>query len=141
MNSRSRLGFRRAQAVRPRLRRVVRVVREIDAWSVFKIGLLVHLVLYVVALIAAALLWSVASNTGTLDNIENFFESFGWESFSFDGAALFAILLVFGALAALLGTALWVVMAVVFNLIAELVGGVRVTVLEEEVVLDSLDEL
>jgi hypothetical protein len=115
-------------------------VREIDAWSVFKIGLLVHLVLYIVALIAAALLWSVASNTGTLDNIENFFESFGWESFSFDGAALFANLLVFGALAALLGTAVWVVMAVVFNLIAELVGGVRVTVLEEEVVLDSLDD-
>jgi hypothetical protein len=31
---------------------------------------------------------------------------------------------------------LWVVGAVVFNLVTELVGGVRVTVLEEEVVLD-----
>ena len=39
----------------------------------------------------------------------------------------------FGLLAALLGTALWVIGAVMFNLITELVGGVRVTVLEEEV--------
>jgi hypothetical protein len=33
-----------------------------------------------------------------------------------------------------LGTGLWVLGAIVFNLITELVGGVRVTVLEEEVV-------
>jgi len=43
-------------------------------------------------------------------------------------------------LSAILGTALWVVGAVMFNLITELVGGVRVTVLEEEVVLTTLSE-
>ena len=32
------------------------------------------------------------------------------------------------------GTGLWVLAAVIFNLVTELVGGVRVTVLEEEVV-------
>jgi ABC-type phosphate transport system permease subunit len=116
---------------RPRMRRVTRVVRDIDVWSVFKVGVIFHLVLFVVALVAVTLLWSVANSTGTIDNVENFFESFGWESFSFDGSALF------GLLAAILGTALWVVGAVMFNLITELVGGVRVTVLEEEVVLSS----
>ena len=49
-------------ARRPRMRRVVRVVRDIDAWSVFKVGLVFHLVLYVIALIAMTLLWSVASS-------------------------------------------------------------------------------
>ncbi|NDA39495.1 MAG: hypothetical protein EBX86_05395, partial [Actinobacteria bacterium] len=72
-------------ARRPRMRRVVRVVRDIDVWSVFKVGLVFHLVLYVVALIAVTILWSVASSTGTIENVENFFESFGWETFSFDG--------------------------------------------------------
>jgi hypothetical protein len=91
----------------------------------------------VVALVAVTLLWSVANSTGTIDNVENFFESFGWESFSFDGSALFGNVVAFGLLAAILGTALWVVGAVMFNLITELVGGVRVTVLEEEVVLSS----
>jgi len=125
---------------RPRMRRVVRVVRDIDAWSVFKVGLVFHLVLYVIALIATALMWSVANQTGTIDNVENFFESFGWETFSFDGSALFSNFAAFGLLAALLGTALWVVGAVMFNLITELVGGVRVSVLEEEVVLEPGDE-
>ncbi len=123
-------------ARRPRMRRVVRVVRDIDAWSVFKVGLVFHLVLYVIALIAMTLLWSVASSTGTIENVENFFESFGWETFTFDGPSLFANFAAFGLLAALLGTGLWVVGAVVFNLITELVGGVRVSVLEEEVVLE-----
>jgi hypothetical protein len=41
---------------------------------------------------------------------------------------------VLGFFLAVLGTGLWVIGAVVFNLIAEMVGGVRVTVLEEEVV-------
>ena len=128
-------------ARRPRMRRVVRVVRDIDAWSVFKVGLVFHLVLYVIALIATALMWSVANQTGTIDNVENFFESFGWERFSFDGSALFSNFAAFGLLAALLGTALWVVGVVMFNLITELVGGVRVSVLEEEVVLEPGDDI
>jgi len=127
--------FRSTVSRRPRMRRVVRVVRDIDAWSVFKVGLVFHLVLYIILLIATALMWSVANQTGTIDNVENFFESFGWESFSFDGSALFSNFAAFGLLAALLGTALWVVGAVMFNLITELVGGVRVSVLEEEVTI------
>lgn len=125
--------------MRPRLRRVTRVIRDIDVWSVFKVGLVFHLVLFVITLIAVTLLWGVANSTGTIDNVENFFESFGWETFSFDGTALFGNFAVFGLLAALLGTASWVIGAVMFNLITELVGGLRVTVLEEEVVLESPD--
>ncbi|MFM7046345.1 MAG: DUF3566 domain-containing protein [Actinomycetota bacterium] len=124
---------------RPRLRRVTRVIRDIDVWSIFKVGLVFHLVLYVVALIAVSLLWAVANSTGTIDNVESFFESFGWETFSFDGSSLFTNFAAFGLLAALLGTAAWVIGAVMFNLITELVGGVRVSVLEEEVVLEPGD--
>lgn len=122
------------------MRRVTRVVRDIDVWSVFKVGIVFHLVVFVIALVAVALLWSVANSTGTINNVENFFESFGWESFTFNGTALLSNFLAFGLLAAILGTALWVIGAVMFNLITELVGGVRVTVLEEEVVLGSSDE-
>ena len=86
-------------AVRPRLRRVTRVIRDIDVWSVFKVGLVFHLVLFVITLIAVTLLWGVANSTGTIDNVENFFESFGWETFSFDGASLFGNFAVFGLLA------------------------------------------
>ena len=130
---------RRSRSSRPRLRRVTRVVRDIDVWSVFKVGVVFHLVLYVVVLVAAALVWSVAASTGTIDNVENFFESFGWETFTFNGRSLFVDFAMLGLLTALLGTAAWVIGAVMFNLITELVGGVRVSVLEEEVVLDPAE--
>ena len=118
---------------RPRVRRVSRVIRDIDPWSVFKVGLVFHLVLYFVVLISLVLLWSVAQSTGTIENVENFMESFGWESFSFDGGALFKNLWVLGLFMVILFTGLWVLIATIFNLITDLVGGIRVTVLEEEV--------
>ena len=118
---------------RPRVRRVSRVIRDLDPWSVFKVGLVFHLVLYFMVLISLVLLWNVAQSTGTIDNIENFMESFGWETFSFDGGALFKNFSIFGLLLVVLFTGLWVLMATIFNLITDLVGGVRVTVLEEEV--------
>ena len=107
--------------------------RERDINFTLKVGAVFHVVVYVTALVALVLLWSVASATGTIDNIESFLESFGWETFVFDGRQLFVNVMFFGLFLAALGTILWVLGAIVFNLIADLVGGVRVTVLEEEV--------
>ncbi len=118
---------------RPRVRRVSRVIRDIDPWSVFKVGLAFHLVLYFVLLITLVLLWNVAKSTGTIDNVENFMESFGWETFSFDGGKLFGDVWVLGLFLVILFTGLWVLMATIFNFIKDLFGGLRVTVLEEEV--------
>jgi hypothetical protein len=123
----------------PRVRRVTRVVRDIDPWSVFKIGLIFHFVIYLIALVALVLLWSVASATGTIDNIQQFMKSFGWESFQFKGGQLFFNVMILGLLGVVLGTALWVLAATIFNLITDLVGGIRVTVLEEEVVVGSVE--
>jgi len=50
------------------------------------------------------------------------------------------VFFVCGQLTACLFTAPWFVGAVMFNLITELVGGIRVTVLEEEVVLEPMDQ-
>ena len=97
-------------------------------------GIVLHTALYIVIMMAGVLLWNVGSATGTIDNLESFLESFGWESFTFEGWALFRAIAMLGIFLVLLGTGLWVLGAVVFNLITELVGGIRVTVLEEEVV-------
>ena len=74
---------------RPRVRRVTRVVRHVDPWSVFKVAIVFNLVLYVVLLTAGVLLWNVAYATGTVDNLERFFESFGWATFEFNGGEIF----------------------------------------------------
>jgi hypothetical protein len=120
---------------KPRVRRVTRVIRDVDPWSVFKVMIIFHFAVYLVVLISSVLLWNVAHATGTIDNVERFMESFGWETFTFNGGQLFRNLWVIGLLLVFLLTGLAVLGATVFNLIADLVGGVRVTVLEEEVVL------
>lgn len=119
---------------------MTRVIRDIDTWSVFKVAAIFHLAMYLMVLVASVLLWNVGSATGTIDNVEQFMESFGWESFTFRGGQLFRSFGLLGFFGIFLGTGLWVLAALVFNLIAELVGGVRVTVLEEEVVVRPVEQ-
>ncbi|MFK7919400.1 MAG: DUF3566 domain-containing protein [Ilumatobacter sp.] len=119
---------------KPRVRKVTRVVRHVDPWSVFKIALVAHMVLYVIVLTASVLLWNVANATGTVDNVERFFESFGWNSFEFNGGELYNAGWIAGLFVVIGMTGLAVLAATLFNLITDLVGGVRFTVLEEEVI-------
>ena len=108
------------------MRRVRRVVRSIDTWTVFKLSVLFYLVLYAILLVAGVLLWNLAYATGTIDNLEHFFESFGWETFRFNGGEIFHSAWIAGLFLVAAGTGLNVVTATVFNLMADLVGGVGV---------------
>lgn len=119
---------------KPRVRRVTRVLRHIDPWSTFKVGLLFSLVTYLVALTSGVLLWRVADSTGTLDNVERWFTQFGWETFELDGGEVFHNAWIIGLFGVVGMTGALVLLATVFNLVSDIIGGVRMTVLEEEVV-------
>jgi len=119
---------------KPRVRKVTRVVRHVDPWSVFKIAIVANLVLYVIGLVSGVLLWNVANATGTVDNVERFFESFGWSSFEFNGGQIYHSAWIAGLFLIIGLTGIAVLAATMFNLITDLVGGMRFTVLEEEVV-------
>jgi hypothetical protein len=126
-------GDRSTRAVRferLNVRRRTRIVRHIDPWSVFRVALVAHFVLYLVLLLAGVLLWNVANATGTVDNIERFMESFGWETFEFNGGELFHQAWILGLFAVVGLTGLAVLAVTTFNLITDLVGGVRITVVE-----------
>ncbi len=116
------------------MRRVTRVVRSVDPWSVFKVGAVFSVVAYGITLVAGVLLWNVAYATGTIDNIERGMESTGWDSFELNGGEIFHNLWIGGLFVAVGLTGAAVLVATLFNLITDLVGGVRFTVLEEEVI-------
>jgi hypothetical protein len=124
----------RAPGRRPRVRRVTRVVRHVDPWSVFKLAMVFSLVGYLVMLTSGVLLWRVADSTGTLDNVERWFTQFGWETFELKGGEVFHNAWVIGLFLAVGLTGAAVLAATLFNLVSDIVGGIRVTVLEEEVV-------
>jgi hypothetical protein len=128
-----RVAAFRSAGRRPRVRKVTRVVRHIDPWSTFKVALVFSIVLYGVLLTAGVLLWNVASNTGTVDNVERWFTQFGWESYELKGGEIFHNAWIAGLFGVVGLTGLAVLSATLFNLISDMVGGVRVTVLEEEV--------
>ena len=126
---------------RPRVRRVSRVVRHIDPWSAFKVGALFSLVGYLVLLTAGVLLWRVADSTGTLANVERWFTQFGWETFELRGDEIFDAAWRIGLFLAVGHTGVIVLLVTVFNLVSDIVGGVRVSVLEEEVVERTADPI
>jgi hypothetical protein len=130
----ARGGGLRAPGRKPRVRRVTRVLRHIDPWSTFKVALLFSLVTYLVALTSGVLLWRVADSTGTLDNVERWFTQFGWETFELKGGEIFHNAWIIGLFGAVAMTGGLVLMATLFNLVSDIIGGVRLTVLEEEVV-------
>jgi hypothetical protein len=114
-------------------------VRHIDPWSAFKVGIVFSLAAYIVGLTAGVLLWRVADSTGALGNIERWFTQFGWEAFELKGDEVFAAARTIGFFFAVGFTGFVVLVATLFNLVSDAVGGLRVTVLEHESIERSRD--
>ena len=140
------LGVRRQVVLRrvggrPRVRRVSRVLRHIDPWSTFKVAALFSLVSYVVLMTAGVMLWRVADSTGTIANVERWFTQFGWETFELHGDEIFSAAWVIGLFLVIATTGAAVLVATIFNLISDVVGGIRLSVLEEEVTERTFDPI
>ena len=123
----------RRAAGRLRARKVRRLVRHVEPWSVLKISLLFYFCLWVILLVAGVILWSFAVTSGTVDNVENFVTKlFALESFAFNADEIFRASAIGGLVLVVAGSGFTVLMAVLFNLISDVMGGVRFTVVEEE---------
>jgi hypothetical protein len=123
----------RRQLGRLRARKVKRVIRRVDPWSVLLLSLGFYLCLFVVLMVSGVLLWVIASSTGTIHQVEGVIkESFAEKSFTFDGVKLFRASFLGGLVLVIAGSGLNVLLCTLFNLISDLVGGIRVTVIEEE---------
>lgn len=110
-----------------------RVVRRVDPWSVLRFSLLFYGCMLLVGMVAGVLLWAAALTTGVIDNVERFIkELFALETFAFNGLLLLESTVIGGLVLVLLGTGANVLMAVLYNLTSDVVGGIEVTVLEEE---------
>jgi hypothetical protein len=123
----------RRRRVRLQARRVRRIVRHIEPWSVLKISIIFYLCLWVILMIAGVMLWGAAESAGAIEKIENFIrELFALEEFTIDAERIFRGVALSGFVLVIAGTAFNVLLAVLFNLISDLTGGLRITVIEEE---------
>lgn len=116
-----------------RARRVRRLVRHVDPWSVFKLALLLNLCMAIIFEVAGLTLWSVARSAGTIDNIESTVKkAFGLPSFTINPNSVFSLYSLTVLIWALALTGAAVVGSILFNLISDLIGGVWISVIEEE---------
>lgn len=107
------------------------VIRRVSPGSVFKFSLLLYLSLYIVAVVAAIILWSVSSSTGLRANVESLIgDLFYAGNFRLKGGQLLRAALLGGAVVVGMGAGANLLMTVLYNLISDVVGGVRVTVEE-----------
>ncbi|TMM18155.1 MAG: hypothetical protein E6G01_04005 [Actinobacteria bacterium] len=125
-----KLSARREAPSESRL--VGRTIVKIDTRTVFVVSLLFYLCGLVVVLVAGIVLWIVASLAGGINSIDHFIQQlFGYKSFNLIGIRVLLVTIVAGIVVTLLGTLVNVVIAAVFNLVSDVVGGIRIAVVEE----------
>lgn len=110
--------------------KVRRVIRYVDPISVLKLSFFFNVCVFAMFLVAAVLLWSAAIGSGSTDNIESFLVDIGFEDFKLVGTDLFRGFVVFGGGLVIAFTVFAVLLALLFNLISDIVGGIRLTIIE-----------
>ena len=95
--------------------------------------MLLYACLYGAFVLAGYLLWTAAVQSGVISNIESFVAEVGsYEIWEINGEEIFQRATVTGAVLFVGAIAFNVLLTIIFNLISDLVGGVRVTLLEED---------
>ncbi|MPZ25318.1 MAG: DUF3566 domain-containing protein [Micromonosporaceae bacterium] len=127
-------------AVTPRGPRRARLgVKRIDPWSVMKFSFAVSLVMFIVMIVAASVLYLALEAMGVFESVNttiaDLVDAGGGESgetFRITAQGVIGASAVLGALNVLLFTSLATLGAFIYNVCADLVGGVEVTLAERD---------
>ncbi len=106
-------------------------MRRIDPWSVLKFGLVVNACLLVIVMLGLGVLWVAMAQLGIIERVCSLATDVGFEDCALEGGALFWLLFLLGVLWVVIQTALYVFLSFLHNLIADLVGGITIGVVEE----------
>jgi hypothetical protein len=118
---------------RPMERRYRQTIRSVDLWTVLKISVCFYLCGLIVALGACMVLWWIASGLGVINNIENFVgDLLGSDDFEFLSWRILRGATLVGLVVVCLQVVCTVLAAAFYNLFSELLGGIEMTVVEEE---------
>jgi hypothetical protein len=117
------------------VRRVRRIIRKIDPWTTLKVSAVVWAVLGLAFVLGAVIFWSVLDRAGIPDRLVEFMVEItlieeGADPFA--NTEQFLRFLIFGSVVGwVLFTGTTVAIAVVYNLVSDVVGGLEIVVLEE----------
>jgi hypothetical protein len=115
------------------VRRVRRVLRHVDPFSVLKLSLFYYACFLVLWLVVVAVLYTALSSTGLLDRVERLGRLFVlWENIDISLWFVERWALIIGLVCAVVASLVNVLLAVLFNLAADVVGGAELTFVDRE---------
>ena len=112
------------------VRRVRRIIRRFDPWTVLKVSVIFNAIATMVFILGFWVLWSLILQRGIPELIVGLLDAINVD-FQFEGEVYFRIVVFIAIVVGAGMTAAMTLGAIVYNLIADLVGGVEITVLEE----------
>ena len=117
-------------------RRVDIAIARVDAWTVMKVSFLLSVAFGIAMVIATAVLWFMVDGMHVFSTIQDFMKTIGGEKFIpfLDYLRLPKVLsyaTIAGVANVVLLTAISTLGAMLYNLIASLVGGVKISLMDE----------
>ncbi|MBS3941225.1 MAG: DUF3566 domain-containing protein [Actinobacteria bacterium] len=106
-------------------------VKRIDPWSVLKFAVIVNLALLAVGLLVAAIVWMIVERLQLVDQVCSILLDVGFTACGVNAGNLFRALILLGLLGVVVQTAVMVFFTFLYNLIADLTGGLTFGVVEE----------
>ncbi|GGI03075.1 DUF3566 domain-containing protein [Egicoccus halophilus] len=106
-------------------------VKRIDPWSMLKFGVVVNLALLAVGLLVATVVWMVIDRLQLVDQACSIALDVGFTACGVNAGNLFRALILLGLLGVVVQTAVFVFLAFLYNLIADLTGGLTLGVVDE----------
>jgi hypothetical protein len=112
------------------VRRVRRIIRKVDPWTVLKASFVFNAIVGLVFVLGMWVMWSLVLQKGIPEKIVDLFHAVTI-TLTIDGPLYFRITVILAIIGVIGMTAFMTLAAVIYNLISDLVGGIEVAVLEE----------
>jgi hypothetical protein len=123
---------RSRRAGRPQWAQSRRTVRHLDVWTVAKVSLIFYLIILLAVVVASVMLWYVADAVGAVQSIQKSARTlFSLSKFTLHPSAVAEYTSAGGAVLAVAGTFGNILAALMYNLISDLVGGIRFDVVDD----------
>lgn len=112
------------------VRRVRRIIRRFDPWTVLKVSLVFNTIAALTFVLGLWVMWSLLLQKNIPGSITDLFDQVKI-TFVIDGETWGRVVIFLAVVWTIAATAAMTLGAVLYNLISDLVGGVEITVLEE----------
>ena len=128
---RSATPRRRDPIPAPRNTRRHVTVHRVHPWSVLKLSLIFYFCMLLVVMAGLAMFWSIVIRVGVIQALQEEADKFG-AAVQVNGSNLARLVFLIGLINVVLWSAINVFMAFLYNLIADLVGGFRLTLSDDD---------